>query len=157
MISVECISFRPDDSEIEGAVKAYSGTLFTTNKELGDIGIRINEVTLYSASAVVKYAYPKGEVEIDAYDEVDNVRKTADFEEPPELIGVKLKDETLLANINDGGSSGYENGNMNEFVALVNFFQILEKDEIDSLLFIKEYPEIGKIKNYRGELLHGKA
>lgn len=126
--------------------KSEEGMLFTPNEELGDTGIRINEVKLYSASAVVKYAYPQREVEIDAYDEAGNVRKTTDFEEPPVLIGVKLKDGTLLTNINDGGSCGYENGNMNEFVARVNFSKILEKDEIDSLLFIKEYPENGKIK-----------
>lgn len=125
---------------------SQEGTLFAPNEELGDTGITINEVTLYAASATVKYAYPKREVEIDAYDEAGNVRKTTDFEEPPELIGVKLKDGTLLTNINDGGSGGYENGNTDEFVARVNFSKILNTDEVDSLLFIKNYPENGKIK-----------
>lgn len=122
------------------------GKTFTLNSELENTGIRVNEVTLYSASAVVKFDFPKTEIETDAYDENGKLYKTTDFAEPPELVGVKLKDGTVVTDINDGGSGGYENGNMNEFVARTNFSKIIDTDEIDSLLFIKNYPSDGTIK-----------
>lgn len=122
------------------------GKTFTINYELGNTGIKVNEVTLYSASAIVKFDFPKKDIEIDAYDENGKADKTTDFEEPPELVGVKLKDGTVITDINDGGSGGYENGNLNEFVARTNFSKIIDTDKIESLLFIKNYPANGTIK-----------
>lgn len=126
--------------------KTEEGKKFVLNSELGDTGIKVNDVTLYSASAIINFDFPKKEIKTDAYDENGKLVQTTDFDEPPELIGVKLKDGTLVTDINDGGSGGYENGNMNEFVSRTNFSKILDTDEIDSLLFIKEYPENGNIK-----------
>lgn len=122
------------------------GKTFTINSEFGNTGIKVNEVTLYSASAIVKFDFPKKDIEIDAYDENGKAYKTTDFEEPPELVGVKLKDGTVITDINDGGSGGYENGNLNEFVARTNFSKIIDTDKIESLLFIKNYPANGTIK-----------
>lgn len=113
------------------------GKTFTLDYALGNTGAKVNEVTLYSASCVVKYDFPKKDIETDAYDENGKLYKTMDFAEPPALVGVKLKDGTVLADINDGGSNGYENGDLNEFVSRVNFSRIIETDEIDSLLFAK--------------------
>lgn len=113
------------------------GKTFTLNYALGDTGAKVKEVTLYSASCVVKYDFPKKDMETDAYDENGKLYKTTDFAEPPALVGVKLKDGTVLTDINDGGSNGYENGNLNEFISRVNFSRITDPDEIESLLFVK--------------------
>lgn len=113
------------------------GKTFTLDYALGNTGAKVNEVTLYSASCVVKYDSPKKDIETDAYDENGKLYKTTDFAEPPALVGVKLKDGTVLTDINDGGSNGYENGDLNEFVSRVNFSRIIDTDEIDSLLFVK--------------------
>ncbi len=113
------------------------GKTFTLDFALGDTGAKVNEVTLYSASCVVKYDFQKKDIETDAYDENGKLYKTTDFAEPPTLVGVKLKDGTVLMDINDGGSNGYENGDLNEFVSRVNFSRIIDADEIDSLLFAK--------------------
>lgn len=120
------------------------GKQVVLNVPLGDTDITVNDVTLYAASAIICYDFPKTEVKIDAYDENGKLYKTTDFAEPPALVGVKLTDGTVITDLNDGGSGGYENGNMNEFVARVNLSHIIEWDEVESLLFVKNSLENGE-------------
>lgn len=115
-----------------------SGKKFTINEKLGDTGAIAEDITLYSASAVINYDFPKTEIKVDAYDENGLLYKTTDFAEPPTLVGVKLKDGTVYTDLHNGGSGGYENGNLNKFVARVNFSRIIKVDEIESLLFLKD-------------------
>lgn len=126
------------------------GKNFAIDKQLGNTGARVVEVTLYSASAVIKYDFPKKDVEIDAYDENGRIYKTTDFTEPPYLKGVKLKDKTVYMEIGDGGSKGYENGNTDEFITRMSFSRIIDIDEITTLIFCEKPQENEKT----GEILY---
>lgn len=112
------------------------GTEFALNTVLGDTGATVEEVTLYSASAIVNYDFPYTEVLVDAYDENGHLSQTTDFAEPPALVGVRLKDGTVISELNDGGSAGYEKDDKT-FVARISFSGILDVSEIDALLFEK--------------------
>lgn len=112
------------------------GTEFAVNTALGDTGATVKNVILHSASVIVNYDFPYTEISVDAYDENGHLSQTTDFAEPPALVGVKLKDGTVISELNDGGSTGYEKDDKT-FVARISFSSILDVSEIDALLFKK--------------------
>lgn len=115
-----------------------SGTEFTINKELPNTGAKVKSAVIYPISAIIKYDFAKTEVESEEYDENGKLIKYTDFAEPPTFVGVKLKDATVYTDLANGASVGFENGNDSEFTARVNFSRIINVDEIESLLFVKE-------------------
>ncbi len=117
------------------------GSEFTLDAELGDTGAKVTSALFYSASAVITYDFPKTVIQDSGFDENGKLVKYTDYAEPPVMIGVKLKDGTVYTDIRNGGTSGYENGSTDEFVARINFSRIIETDEIESLLFIRETNE----------------
>lgn len=64
------------------------------------------------------------------------------FVEPPQPIGVRLKDGTLLTGIFIGSSqAGYLNETEDTYYTLVGSGKILDVEEIDAVLFVKTYAE----------------
>lgn len=62
--------------------------------------------------------------------------------EPPELTGVKLKDGTMYPTLYKGpGVKKYTDKNKQEYVRIFAINRVLDVDEVESLLFIKFYPE----------------
>lgn len=122
------------------------GVEFKVDRELGETGIKVTTAVLYPASAIIRMDFPMVEIIGTGVDENGNEISYTDFEEPPAFIGVKLKDGTVYTDLFNGGSEGYEDGNNDVFVSRINFSKIIETDEVDSLLFIREYPENGKMK-----------
>lgn len=115
------------------------GTEIKLNEKLGDTGATITSVVLYPTSSIVYYDFPLTKIQITGIDETSKKPIVSeDFEEPPAMIGVKLKDGTVYTDLFNGGSSGYENGNTTEFVSRMKFSRIIDVDEIESLLFRKE-------------------
>lgn len=108
------------------------------NKELGNSGAKVISADIYASSAVIKYNFPKTEIKDYAYDENNNLVYTTDYAQPPIFIGVRLNDGTLYTDLQNGGSSGYEDINTDEFVARINFSRIIEVDKIQGLLFLKD-------------------
>lgn len=62
--------------------------------------------------------------------------------EPPELAGVKLKDGTMYPVMYKGpGVKKYTNADRKKYVRTFAIDRILDVDEVESLLFVKSYPE----------------
>lgn len=121
---------------------------FTLQETLGSSGATVTSVTLYSSSAIILYDFPKTIVQDTGYDETNGKEiEYSDFLEPPELAGVILKDGTVYTNLFHGGSGGYENDASETFTARVHFSRIIDTDEIESLLFLKNPDAVGKTDN----------
>lgn len=114
-----------------------SGKTFALDSALGDTGARVTSAVLYPASAVIRVSFPKVEITEIGFDENGNEVPVTVYAEPPAFAGVKLKDGTVYTDLFGGGTEGYEDGNSEEFVARVNFSRIINTDEIESLLFVK--------------------
>jgi hypothetical protein len=63
------------------------------------------------------------------------------FEEPPYFTGVQLKDGTIYTGINGAGYEGYSEENPDIYESTGAFTRIIDVDQIESLLFIRSYPE----------------
>lgn len=116
------------------------------NREIDVTGIKVTSAVLYPASAIIRMSFPMTEITDTGLDENGNEITYTDFAEPPAFAGVKLNDGTVYTDLFGGGSEGYENGNTEEFVVRVNFSRIIDTDEIDSLLFVKNHSADGKSK-----------
>lgn len=114
------------------------------NQELAGTGINVTSAVLYPASAIIRMNFPMVEITDTGLDESGNTITYSDFAEPPAFVGVKLKDGTVYTDLFGGGSEGYENGNRDEFVSRISFSRIIDTNEIDSLLFVKNPLADGK-------------
>ena len=64
------------------------------------------------------------------------------FVEPPQPIGVRLKDGTLLTGIFTGSSqAGYLNETEDTYYTLMGSGRILDVEEIEAILLAKSYPD----------------
>ena len=138
------------DWTLEGDDSAYTAECKTP---LGDTGATVVSAEISPISIKVVYDFPRQEVTETGYhesqEEVDGemVQKSEPFEytyykEPPAFAGVKLKDGTLLLYITAGGGRmGYVDEDSDQYETAVAFDRIVDVDEVQSLLFIKDYPE----------------
>lgn len=113
------------------------GKVFALDYALGNTGAKVTSAVLYPASAVIRISFPKVEISEMGFDENGNEVPFTLYAEPPAFAGVKLKNGVVYTDLFGGGTEGYENGNSEEFVSRVNFSRIIDTDEIDSLLFVK--------------------
>lgn len=102
------------------------------NVPLEDTGITVTkaEISPISLRAVANY----GSNSIDSWDEREDNRL-------PDLVGVKMKDGTLCSQVFGGPGSISRGGeNSNEYVMVFATAQILDVDQIESLLFSRTKP-----------------
>lgn len=125
------------DFTLEGSSQVRSLELSQT---LGDSGASVAKAEISPISLYVEYSFPMQEIEIDGADQNGSVVKSATFANAPQLTGVRLKDGTLLTNITNGGSEGYEDDN-DTYVVYCGTNCVIDPAEVDALLFIKSYPE----------------
>ena len=69
-----------------------------------------------------------------------------EYKEAPWPQGVKLKDGTLLTMLYGGpGTSGFVDDTTNTYVASYAFNQVIDVNEIESVLFTKDTINVGEI------------
>lgn len=118
-------------------------TKYELEKNLGDTGVTVTSVEISPITLKVMYDAPRQIVQETALNEYTNETVTFDmFVEPPQPVGVRLKDETLLIGIFTGSSqAGYLNETEDTYYVLMGAGRILDVEEIDAVLFVKTYPE----------------
>lgn len=123
------------------------------NEMLGDTGAAVirAEISPISINAVLEM--PRREIKETGYhdvqEEIDGelVQRSEPFEavfyeEPPRLAGVKLVDGTILTFMYMGpGRMGYVDDVSDTYEVSLGIDRILDVNQVESLLFVKSYPE----------------
>lgn len=116
------------------------GKTYVLNTPLGDSGAAIQQVELSPLSANLLYEFPRQEeteMAIDA-DGEEFVHTT--YAEPPYFAGVRMKDGTICR-LFGGGSMGYPEADSDIYRRMTTFNRVIDVEQVESLLFIKSYPE----------------
>lgn len=116
------------------------GKTYVLNAPLGDSGAAIQQVELSPLSANLLYEFPKQEeteIGIDA-DGKEFVHTT--YVEPPYFAGVRMKDGTIYR-LSGGGTMGYTEDDPDIYRHMTTFDRVIDVEQVESILFIKSYPE----------------
>ena len=109
---------------------------------LGDSGATVKQVEISPISMRVVYDFPRKLTEEKGVNESGEEIVSRTYEEAPWLTGVKLKDGTTYLYLYRGpGSSGYLSEDSDEYTLTYGIDRILDPDQVESLLFVKSYPE----------------
>lgn len=108
---------------------------------LGDSGATVVQAELSPISVSVTYDFPRQEETEIAVDEngAESVHTT--FKEAPAFTGVQLKDGTIYTRISGGGVTGYESDDSEQYRDISALRRVIDVDQVESLLFVKSYPE----------------
>ncbi len=110
------------------------------NEALGESGASLVHAEISPISIYAMLDYPYKETTEPGIDVNGNAFEHKTYVEPPYLVGVKLKDGTRYTRLLTGGMEGYLE-DKKTFFYLFSTDRILDLKQIDSLLFIKSYPE----------------
>lgn len=125
--------------KLTGSDEIYTAKV---NEKLGDSGATVTGVEVSPISIKAVYDFPARTVKEKAIDESAGIEYETDMlAEPPLLAGVKLKDGTLVTDT-QGGTLGYTDGGRKNYEERFGMGRILDVDEVESLLFIKEPLEV---------------
>lgn len=123
------------------------------NEKLGDTGAIVTKAEISPISIKAILEMPRREIKETGYHEIQEeidgeiVQRSEPFEfvsyeEPPLLTGVKLVDGTILPFLYMGpGTMGYINDVSDTYEARFAIDRILDVNSVESLLFVKSYPE----------------
>lgn len=123
------------------------------NEKLGDTGATVTNAEISPISIKAVLEMPRQEIIEIGYREFQEeingewVNRSEPFEfvsyeEPPRLSGVKLVDGTILPNMYMGpGTMGYVDDVSDTYEVRFAIDRILDVDQVESLLFVKAYPE----------------
>ena len=143
--TVEKAAFVPDlegvwefDVELKGSDERKN---FTLSEELGDSGATVTYAEISPISIAVTYQFAAEEIEMPAVDQDGNAYMAKDYDEPPMISGVRLKDGTYLTGLFGGGKSGWEDLEKGIYRSVISTNRIIDTSQVDALLFIKSYPE----------------
>lgn len=117
--------------------------VYTLQAPLGDSGAVIKKAELSPVSIHAEYDFPLTQVTEEGFDENGQPIEAHTFAEPPMLSGVKMKDGTLYPYLMDGGSMGYDEGDLNTYMVTFATDRIINVEQVESLLFTRSYPEDG--------------
>ena len=126
------------DFTLKGSDKVRTLTL---SNPLGDTGATVIYAEISPISLYVRYDFPLREETIEGVNENGEPIASSTFVEAPQVTGVRLKDGSLQGYITDGGSMGYLDGNQEIYTCSFVLDRILDTDQVDALLFLKEWPE----------------
>ncbi|MCD8337982.1 MAG: DUF4179 domain-containing protein [Lachnospiraceae bacterium] len=125
-----------------------STTTFDLDAELEDSGATVIQAVLSPLSATIYYEFPYSTYTVETIEPDGTTRTTSLFDEAPTFLGFRMKDGTDIRYLTGGGSSGYENGGndaedgeMIIYHVIQGYGRVIDVDEIESLLFLKSYPE----------------
>lgn len=126
------------DMVLQGSDEVRSLTL---SEKLGDSGATVTAAEISPISCQVTYDLPARKIEIEGIDKNGEAVKTYSYAEPPFLTGVRLKDGTMLTGLFHGGPEGYEDEEKGIYKVTASTNRILDTEQVDALLFIKNTPE----------------
>lgn len=108
---------------------------------LGDSGATVVQAELSPISVSVTYNFPRQEETEIAVDENGQESVHTTFKEAPSFTGVQLKDGTIYTRISGGGVTGYESDDSEQYRDISALRRVIDVDQVESLLFVKSYPE----------------
>lgn len=118
-------------------VKEYS-----LSAPLGETGATVTRAEITPISLYVEYDFPREEIPQIAYDENDEEIEFMTNAEPPQLMGVIMKDGTRHPFLFMGpGSTGYLDVDSNRYMTSFAIDRIIDEEQVESLLFRKSSPE----------------
>ncbi|MCD7814186.1 MAG: DUF4179 domain-containing protein [Lachnospiraceae bacterium] len=123
-------------------------TTFDLDAELGGSDATVIQAVLSPLSATIYYEFPYSKYTVETVEPDGTTRTTSLFDEAPAFLGFRMKDGTDIRYLTGGGSSGYENGGTDAengemilYHVIQGYGRVIDVDEIESLLFLKSYPE----------------
>lgn len=120
--------------------------VYEMNESLGDTGATVKEIEISPVSCHITYEFQRTEITKE-FTLADGTTETStEYKEAPWPQGVKLKDGTLLTMLYGGpGTSGFVDDTTNTYVASYAFNQVIDVNEIESVLFTKDTINVGEI------------
>lgn len=139
--------FTPDldakwefDMNLKGSDEVRKETI---SAPLGDSGATVTYAEISPISVYVTYDFPMQSMEIEGVGENGEAVTSTTFVEAPDIVGVRLKDGTLLTDIINGGTMGYTDEDKAVYRVSYAFSRVIDTSEIDALLFMRSAPEAG--------------
>lgn len=121
--------------KLNGSDEIYTAKV---NEKLGDSGATVTGAEVSPISIKAVYDFPARTVKEKAVDgDTGAEYETELLAEPPLLVGVKLKDGTLIMGT-QGGVLGYTDGGKRNYEERFGMGRILDVDKVESLLFVKK-------------------
>ena len=123
-------------------MKAYN-----FSETLGDSGATLTKAEISPISLAVTYTMPRTttlETYTDKVYSEENPNGTVEthteevYVDPPMLVGVRMKDGSLYTDLLNGGLTGYIDDTSDTYVTSMAMNRILDVDEVDALLFLKD-------------------
>lgn len=113
-----------------------------TNEKLGDTETTVTGVELSPVSMRITYDFPKTEPRMEEFEDENGEIQTVTWPaEPPFSFGIRLKDGTVMKNIDAGGGSmGYTSEEGQEYIVSFPLDRVIDPDQVEAVLF-KEYDE----------------
>ena len=109
---------------------------------LGDTGATVKRLEISPISVIAEYDFPRQTVVEDRIEADGTLGTLERYAEPPSVVGVELKDGTVIKYLYGGpGSGGYEGETGNTYRSKEAANRIIDPDEIESILFIKNYTQ----------------
>lgn len=126
------------DFSLDGSDQTMS---YEMSEVLEGSGATVTHAEISPISLSVTYEMPRQMIEIEVVEENGEISKTTTTADAPHIIGVRLKDGTLLTEIVSGGGYGYCGFLTDTYQAAFATNHIIDPEQVDALLFIKTYPE----------------
>ncbi|MDO4320908.1 MAG: DUF4179 domain-containing protein [Lachnospiraceae bacterium] len=114
---------------------------YEPNTALGDSGATLLTAELSPISVSLTYDFPRREETEEAIDENGNPFMHTTYAETPYFYGVRLKDGTMYTGLAGGGVNGYKEDNSDIYEVIRSLDRVIDVEQVESLLFIKSYPE----------------
>ena len=120
---------------------ADTAKTYTLNQPLGDSGATIQTVEISPISVYAEYNFPLQKETITTENEDGTTSESTTFKEAPALMGIKLKDGTVIKNMYMGGGViGYQNNSSDDYVYAYATDRIIDPDQIAYFLFLNDTP-----------------
>lgn len=137
--------FTPDiegkwelDIELKGSDDVKEINL---SEALGESGAVVKRVEISPISIEVEYAFEAHKIAIEGIDAATGETiQTTDYEEPPMINGVRLKDGTMLTGIMNGGRTHWSES-LDTYTATYAINCIIDTEQVDAILFLKAIPD----------------
>ncbi len=114
---------------------------YELNAPLGDSGATIIQAELSPISVSVSYDFPKQKETETGTDENGEEFIHTTFKDAPAFTGVRLKDGTVYTGISGAGINGYTAEDSDIYESLTALERVIDVDQVESLLFVKSYPD----------------
>lgn len=119
-----------------------TGTEYEVNQQIPGTEAKVNKIRISPVSFTIDYDWKrqmKTETAIGLNGETETFEHAVN---PPELMGVVLKDGTILEHITSWGNGQYTNDDFTQYQATGTFSQFIEYENVKELIFYVE-SEIG--------------